>query len=1076
MSEALERLSLDRMRRAMSIASDRQGVVQAVVDAIAGDLGADLVRIVWRCGGQEIIVARGQDPAEDGAGIGAGRGRADLQDGSMFLGGENTLGPVTISDVGTARVSLGMLNALAGVRSYALLPLYDRGRIVGLCECVFTARYHRWEHRHIGVLDAMLDLMVIHGERVASTPSRRVDTVPVTQSLSNELEEARLLYDRLIEHGKMLLIRTDADLVVTDVRGNFDLLVGMSREEIVNSRALWRQFLTPPAFRRTAWRVSATADRREISEEIGVINRRTGETRWLLLKGIPLFNDRNEFCGWEGLGVDITERRRIRDEATRQTKRIEALYEVSRTLLVTVDPASMMLKGLRALVAATGSNCGFGCFYDAAADRLELVAAEGLSASFVDAFDRILNGPTLVRRAVESRQGMIVNDLQLDQRAAVDLARMEGLRATIIVPLLNDGNVIGAIALFCRRANQYGEDDYELIAAAARQITLSVRQAEYHSAQRREVDSLSALYRLSHELTKHLTPAEVAAHAFPIIQEEIACRRLWLGVINDQGTHIIGQAGTGPGVRRSIIDAQIDLSIARPQLDQALRTRCAVVMRATDVGACAGFERMMEKLEISSLVIVPLVTLGQVVGVLLVEPTVSTAMVSERKVKLLTTMGSEIATVIMARRFESRMAESEKMRMAGVLASGVAHNFNNMLQAVMGQASLIEMQSTRESPVGASARMIIEAASKGAGLIKQLMNFSMHGTSVRRNLSLERLVGDSADLYKSVVGSAVSLDLGVAPHTPEVYADYGQIQQVITNLLMNAREAIGDRHDGNVRLEARPVTLRSGEIDRDLAPGEYVRVDVEDNGAGMDAESVARCFEPFYTTKNVDARTGVGLNGTGLGLSSAYSIVKHHEGLITVRSRPGAGTVFSVYLPVAPGVEEIEQPVSSTVIAPASPVREALVYQVEATVERAVVSTIESLGMRAFVVRESRDLLEMVRDGEREVQLVVLDVDRIGAEIRGVITAIRRARDRIKILCSTTDRVRWSKDLATIPGVEVVEKPLGVWTLTFHVRRALKSPLTAGLTQKLLVERDGIQPPAEISQRGVEDELEDSSV
>jgi PAS domain S-box-containing protein len=1056
MSAALNRRFLDGLRRSLSAAEGLPAILQTVVDGIVADLGADEVRVVWRHGNERIVACNRPMP---GASPSAqpNDGRADLRDDTMLLGGQVTPGPLAIHDVGAARMNAEALVALSGVRSYALLPVYVRGRIVAVCECIFTSRYHRWERDQLAGLGAILDLMTIHAERFEAHAGVR-EASDIGRTESAELKEARHLYEQLIDLGNMLFLRTDGDLLVVDVQGNYETLLGMTREEILGSRAVWRQFLTPPAFRRAARRLSATPERREISEEIGLVNRKTGETRWLLLKGIPLLDSNGEFRGWEGLGLDITERHRIRDEATRQTKRVEALYEVSRSLQVTLEPASMTLKGLRALVSATGSNCGLGCFYDASNDKLELVASEGLSATYLESFERILNGPTLIRRAVEGRQGFIVNDVQLDPRAAVDLARMEGLRATIIVPLVSDGQVIGALALFCRRANQYNEDDFELISAAARQIALSVRQAALHAAQRREADSLAALYRLSHELTKHLTPAEVAAHAFPIIQEELACRRLWLGVINDQGTHIIGQAGVGPGVRRSIVDAQIDLAVARPQLDRALRSKVAVVMKPGDVVGCPGFERVMAKLEIGGLIIVPLVTLGQVVGVLLVEPAISSAVIDERKVTLLTAMGSEIATVIMARRFESRMAESEKMRMAGLLASGVAHNFNNMLQAVMGQASLIEMQSTRESPVGASARMIVEAASKGAGLIKQLMNFSMQGTAARRNLSLERLVQESADLYKSVIGSGISLEIDIAPQTPEVYADYGQLQQVMTNLLMNAREAIGERTEGQVRLQARPVTLRSGEIDRELAPGEYVRIDVEDNGGGMDAESVVRCFEPFYTTKNVDVRTGVGLNGSGLGLSSAYSIVKHHEGLITVRSRPGAGSVFSIYLPVAPILEGRKElsAVARDGESHVSVMREAIVYNLEATVERAVVSTIDSQGMQAVLVRSSDEVIRALNDGEREIQLVVLDVDRCEAEVRGLITAIRRARDRIKILCSTTDRVRWSKDLATIPGVEVVEKPLGVWTLTFHVRRALKSPLTGGLVHRVVVKSEEV--------------------
>jgi PAS domain S-box-containing protein len=865
----------------------------------------------------------------------------------------------------------------------------------------------------------------------------------------------------------MVFIRTDAQLVVTEVHGDVEGLLGLSRADVVGTRSMWRQFLTPPSFRREARRATTGARDIALSEEIEVINRQSGETHWLLLKGVPHHNAHGEFTGWEGVGIDVTERRRVGEEVTKQTRRVEALFEVSRAIQVISDPASVTLKGLRAIVAATGSSCGLGCLYEAATERLELVAAEGLSATYVEGVSKILNSKTLARLAFETSGGFLINDLQNDSRAAVDLAKMEGLRSAIIVPLMSDDKAVGALALFSRRINQYTEDDYELVSAAARQIALAVRQADQYSAQRREADSLAALYRLSHELTKHLTPAEVAAHAFPIIQAELACRRLWLGILNDQGTHIVGQAGSGPGMRRSLTELQIDLAVSRPGLDRALRERIAVVVKPSDAGACEGFEKVLERLDVSQLILVPLVTLGQVVGVLIVEPTLGTAVVPDRKLKLLTTMGSEIATVIMARRFEARMAESDKMRMAGVLASGVAHNFNNMLQAVMGQASLIEMQSTRESPVGASAKMIIEAASKGATLIKQLMSFSMHGTSARRNLGLARLCADSADLYKSVLGSAIDLHIDIARDLPEIYADHNLVQQVITNLLMNARDALAHRVDGAVTLRARAVTLRSGEIDRELAPGEYVRLDVGDNGPGMDAERAARCFEPFYTTKNVDARTGVGLNGSGLGLSSAYSIVRQHEGLITVRSQPGAGAVFSIYLPLAPQAGMGADRAAVAAAAAASPVafgeREALLINLEATVELAVKSTVQSLGMSAVAVRERGEALSAVRDWSRGVQLVIIDIDTSGADVRTFIMEMRRARDRIAILCSTSDRVRWSKDLATIPGVEVVEKPLGVWTLSYHVRRALKSPLTTGLARRIersAVSGEGAATPA----------------
>lgn len=718
---------------------------------------------------------------------------------------------------------------------------------------------------------------------------------------------------RLIELGDLLLIRTDPEFRVTEVHGNTERLLGVTHSELISEPLVWRRFLEDRDLRALRLMLRSASLAEDLSAEVKVVNRVDGLNRWLLVKGVPLLSDEGQLIGFEGFGLDITERYESQQDLLAERRRLNALYEVSRAVQVSADPAMASLKGIRALRDATSSDCALACFYDDANDLIELVACEGFSEQSVQDLSVKINGPSIARTVITEGRGFAIEDLESHPgNAAVSLTHREGLKSAIFAPLVQDGRNLGCIALFSRRRARYQDADNDLLNATVQQLSSAIRTAEGFSAERRQANVVSTLYQLSHELSRVMTPREMAAHAFPIIQGELACKRMWLGTLNDQGSHLVGQAGQGPGVRRSIIDLQINLSEAHQFLDEVIRTKEPLVISAGAPMECSTLNRLVSRLELGVLVLVPLVSLGKVVGVILLEPAISSMLVVQRKLPLLKNMAGEIATIILARRFEGKMAESDKMRMAGVLASGVAHNFNNLLQAVMGQASLIEMQLPQDSPLVQSTRMILDSAGKGASLIKQLMSFSMQGNSVRKTLTVNALLGDSKELFQSLLGSRIQLGLQLADGVPPIYADQGQLQQVVTNLLMNAKEAIADQKNGQVQLTTSEIRVRPGELDPELAPGIYVRLEVQDNGSGMDAERLARCFEPFYTTKDLDVRTGVGLTGSGLGLSSSYSIIKQHEGLITARSRPGEGSVFSVYLP-ALTVRSEDQPRETSV-------------------------------------------------------------------------------------------------------------------------------------------------------------------
>ncbi len=538
-------------------------------------------------------------------------------------------------------------------------------------------------------------------------------------------------------------------------------------------------------------------------------------------------------------------------------------------------------------------------FFDEQSKTLELAAAEGVGEKYVAEVERLINGPSLVRYTIAHKETLRVDNIQLDERAVIRTAKIEGLKSAIVAPLITGQRALGAIVVFRKEVRAYSDADMVVVTAAANQVASATWQAELYAGERRQASYFGALYRLSHELSGHLSPKEISQRAFHILNRELACKRMWLGVMNEQGTHLVGQAGFGPGVRKSLVTLQVEVERGSDNsLSNALERKEPIVVTAGDWSKCEGLDRIITKLNPGAFVIVPLVSLGQSIGALVIEPTVSTGFFSPTRLSFLASMASEIAVVLLANRFQSKVAEADKMRMAGLFASGIAHNFNNMLQAILGQASLLELQTEGRQSVKEAASVIKGAAQRGAALVKQLLSFSSVEVSQRVKFNVHDLIDQSRDLYRAILGSGIELVVEDYKNEDLVLADKNQIQQVISNLLMNAKEAIGGKV-GTVSIKIKDVLLRPGEVDPELIPGRYLRIDIKDNGIGMSDEVRSRCFEPFFTTKNVDAVTGIGISGSGLGLSTAYSIMRQHDGLITAQSDSMTGSIFTLYLPIA---------------------------------------------------------------------------------------------------------------------------------------------------------------------------------
>jgi PAS domain S-box-containing protein len=241
---------------------------------------------------------------------------------------------------------------------------------------------------------------------------------------------------------------------------------------------------------------------------------------------------------------------------------------------------------------------------------------------------------------------------------------------------------------------------------------------------------------------------------------------------------------------------------------------------------------------------------------------------------------------------QEQLRQSQKLESIGKLAGGVAHDFNNILTVIQGYASVVQLKADQAPDLVAASHQISVAAERAANLTRQLLTFSRRHPMQLRNLDLNGVVANMTRMLERIVGEDISLVVQASPTLPPIRADASMMEQVLLNLVVNAREAMPRGGRLIVRTDVRAIDPAYVEQNPEAARGQFVCLGVSDTGCGISPENLSRIFEPFFTTKDVG-------KGTGLGLATVYGIVKQHGGWINVETNLGKGTTFSVYLPAS---------------------------------------------------------------------------------------------------------------------------------------------------------------------------------
>lgn len=396
----------------------------------------------------------------------------------------------------------------------------------------------------------------------------------------------------------------------------------------------------------------------------------------------------------------------------------------------------------------------------------------------------------------------------------------------------------------------------------------------------------------------------------------------------------------------------------------------------------------------------------------------------------------EIYTLVILRDISERMIMEESLRQAqkmesvGRLAGGVAHDFNNFLTAVEGY---IDLTLSALPDEGAEHRNLLEArhaAERAANLTRQLLLFSRREPLELRPINLSMVVRDLLKMLERLLGEQYSITVSLEEDLPPVRADKGQIDQVLMNLMVNARDAM--EGGGDILISTEKVIVDESYVQSHTGTqtGAFVRLNVCDAGTGMDEETLSHIFDPFFSTK------GAG-TGTGLGLSVAYGIVTQHGGWIEVKSTPGAGSSFSIYLPeVPPGTEDADL---TTV--PAAGVRGSgesiLLVEDEESVRQLAEQMLESHGYRVFSAANAEAALRIFEEKDRSFQLVFSDVILPGMDGIGLIERLIEQQPDLRVLLASGFVEDETLKVIRGKGYRFLEKPYELSALLLQVGELL---------------------------------------
>ena len=723
-----------------------------------------------------------------------------------------------------------------------------------------------------------------------------------------------------------------------------------------------------------------------------------GEVRWVSSRGRCLYDPDGTPSAMTGVDLDITERKRD-EERIRQLNRVYRVHsEIDQAIVREPDVEHLLREACRVAVEAGGFAMAWIGLVEGEPPRLVRKAQAGADDETLQIVDQLIAcAPpaccVFTQQALATGRPAACDDIARDPAAVSwrDAALDRGYRTMAAFPILRNGKAVGSFNFYARSPGAFDVEERRLLEELAGDIGFAIGVHEREDERRRAdeqrrvaedrfrqlADAIQQVFWMSDARGTLLYVSPAFEVIFGRSCESLAADPgVWMDAVHPDDRERVEQAAYARLRHREYDEAY---RITRP--DGAVRW---IRDRAFHVYDDAG-------------------ALHRLVGT--------------------------AADITEQRHLEEQLHQAQKMEIVGRLAGGVAHDFNNLLTVINGMADLVLADVAEDNPVRHDLIQIRMAGDRAAALTSRLLAVSRRQILKPEIVDLSAIVGGLRDMMRRVVGEDVALVLELAPDLSSVKADPGQIEQVVLNLIVNARDAMPDGgvltiETRNVRVDASYAAEHPG-----TRPGPHAMLAVRDTGVGMDESIRRRIFEPFFTTKAQG-------KGTGLGLSMVYGIVKQSGGSIWFQSEPGHGSHFTIYLPCDSGL-----PVPRSVPAPAPPAvghETVLVVEDEPPLRELAARVLMGAGYTVLQAGNGVEALALLSGHADTVHLVFTDVVMPGMNGRELAARLATLRPGIRVLYTSG----YTEDAILRHGVlddpsRFLSKPYTPAVLRRRIREAL---------------------------------------